>query len=34
MLWIITCDATPNMEAAREKAASAHRAYMTAQKGF
>ena len=34
MLWIITCDATPNKEAAREKAASAHRAYMTAQKGI
>ena len=34
MLWIITCDATPNMAAAREKAAAAHRAYMQEQKGI
>ena len=34
MLWVITCDTTPNVGAARDQAAAAHREYMTAQKGI
>ena len=34
MLWVITCNLTPNMEAAREKAGPAHLEYMKAQKGI
>ena len=32
MLWVITCDTVPNMDAIREKTQAAHHAYMKAQK--
>ena len=34
MLWVVTCDTVPNMDAVREKTAPAHHAYMKAQKNI